>query len=516
MEKGLLIIVSLLGLILPLVSAIGDDIPIQIQTTDASGNIITGTFSITVNISNSSNCDSVLYSNISTRTTDSRGIISFKLENVSLGFDEQYYFCYYRDGVLKQNQGSGRVPYAFNSKYLGGYDENFFAPLNTSLNGNFTISGSLFINGIDALNGSSEDTIPLNTIIFYNGTSCPQGFSELSAAQGRYIVGNPSGGTLAATVGTALSDQENRAVGQHTHTFTGDEMGEHIHAQHVQGSVAKRTSGTSPSIANAGAGGTTTNEVTEPNTAGTPTGTNANAGSIAGTNAPYVQYFTCIKTATVDLTQGWNQDASSLYMADSTLKVGIGTSTPSGKLTIVSPDATIQDVFGLWIVNGLTEGGIHEWGLIPGIDELNDEASFQIKDITQGLSRFVIKSDGNVGIGTSTPTQKLEVNGSVNVGGNLTVQGNIGFNIQSETCSEGAACDDDGVNNGSVILIAPAGYFVFRVDSQCQDGNGVEICSTVGSTSTVAFLQCRDTGAVDCGTMSITAWYARFTDIGDS
>ena len=73
-------------------AAIDDSIPIQIQTTDSSGNIVTGTFTFVINITNSSDCTSVLYSNTTTRETDDRGIVTYNLENVNLGFNEQYYF----------------------------------------------------------------------------------------------------------------------------------------------------------------------------------------------------------------------------------------------------------------------------------------------------------------------------------------------------------------------------------------------------------------------------------------
>jgi len=59
--------------------------------------------------------------------------------------------------------------------------------------------------------------IPSNTVIFYNGTSCPSGWTELTSARGRYLVGLPLSGTLAGTAGTALSNLENRPVGQHNH-----------------------------------------------------------------------------------------------------------------------------------------------------------------------------------------------------------------------------------------------------------------------------------------------------------
>jgi len=47
--------------------------------------------------------------------------------------------------------------------------------------------------------------IPSGAVIFFNLASCPQGWRELTSARGRYIVGLPAGGTLGATVGTALS-----------------------------------------------------------------------------------------------------------------------------------------------------------------------------------------------------------------------------------------------------------------------------------------------------------------------
>jgi len=119
MKRGLFAIIILSFIFsLSFFSAIsvGDNIPIQIQTLDNSGNVITGTFTFQINISNSITCSPVLYSNTTTKTTDSRGVISYTLEDVNLAFDEQYWFCYYRDGVLKETIKASRVPYAFQAK----------------------------------------------------------------------------------------------------------------------------------------------------------------------------------------------------------------------------------------------------------------------------------------------------------------------------------------------------------------------------------------------------------------
>ncbi|RLG12698.1 hypothetical protein DRN69_06475, partial [Candidatus Pacearchaeota archaeon] len=113
---GLVLFLAIAGQISA--SAVEDNIPIQIQTTDSSGNVVTGTFNFTINISNSSSCTPVLYSNTTQKTTDVRGIVSYNLENVTLDFNEQYWFCYYRDGVLKDATKIARIPYTFRAKNI--------------------------------------------------------------------------------------------------------------------------------------------------------------------------------------------------------------------------------------------------------------------------------------------------------------------------------------------------------------------------------------------------------------
>lgn len=58
--------------------------------------------------------------------------------------------------------------------------------------------------------------VPSGTIAFF-ASSCPGGWSEFAGAEGRAIVGLPAGGTLGGTVGTALTDQEDRT---HTHPYS--------------------------------------------------------------------------------------------------------------------------------------------------------------------------------------------------------------------------------------------------------------------------------------------------------
>jgi len=83
--------------------------------------------------------------------------------------------------ALEPNQRIGSVPYALRASY--------------------------------AETGSAM--VPAGAVMFFDDTSCPTGWSELTAARGRAVVGLPSGGTLAGTIGTALTNVENRA---HSHS----------------------------------------------------------------------------------------------------------------------------------------------------------------------------------------------------------------------------------------------------------------------------------------------------------
>lgn len=146
-----------------------------------------------------------------------------------------------------------------------------------------------------------------------NGT-CPPGWSTFTAAQGRVIVGLVSGGTNAATVGTALSNLENRPVGQHVHSVTD---GGHTHTQNAHGHSVS-----DPGHSHSSTGQSTTHQVYDGvwdnETVGSAqasgivgtgislvanAGTNQSAttgiaavnssGGVTGTNAPYVQYPVC-------------------------------------------------------------------------------------------------------------------------------------------------------------------------------------------------------------------------------
>jgi len=104
-------------------------------------------------------------------------------------------------------------------------------------------------------------------LIAYFEDSCPSGWTEYTGGRGRYVVGTPSGGTDQGTVGTALSNVENRSVGQHSHV------------------IARANAGNQANTSIGGSGNNAVNQQSSTN----------NTGNVAGTNAPYIQLTICEK-----------------------------------------------------------------------------------------------------------------------------------------------------------------------------------------------------------------------------
>jgi prepilin-type N-terminal cleavage/methylation domain-containing protein len=158
-------------------------------------------------------------------------------------------------------------------------------------------------NRITAL--ENKPAIPAGTVAYFNLSSCPSEWSELTNVRGRYIVGLPSGGTLAGTQGTALSNLEDRPVGYHNHGVS-DPWHSHgvsdpghrhqnFYREYASSGCCNYWSMTESS--DRGYGWQYTQYSTTGITiASSPTGIAINfAGSISGTNAPYIQFLVCQK-----------------------------------------------------------------------------------------------------------------------------------------------------------------------------------------------------------------------------
>lgn len=104
--------------------------------------------------------------------------------------------------------------------------------------------------------------------------------------------------------------------------------------------------------------------------------------------------------------------------------IGIGTTAPSAKLA-VSGGASWNDGF---VVDGSTLNGTglnvkntavggHSWAIISTNTNNGITGDLMFYDATTAISPMVMTKAGNVGIGTSVPSAKLDVNGSIKTGG---------------------------------------------------------------------------------------------------
>jgi hypothetical protein len=152
-----------------------------------------------------------------------------------------------------------------------------------TVNGVANVATSITVNGV------TNASVPSGTVAFFTTGSCPaNGWTELTAARGLYVVARPSGGTKGTVTGTAFTViGENRAAGLHTHLITD---GGHTHTlpsayTYTNGSnIYTQMANWAPSAAS----------LTTTIAAGTGISIQ-NAGSIAGTNAPYMPLIICQK-----------------------------------------------------------------------------------------------------------------------------------------------------------------------------------------------------------------------------
>ncbi len=140
--------------------------------------------------------------------------------------------------------------------------------------------------------------------------------------------------------------------------------------------------------------------------------------SMGATSGQVLKYNGTIWNNANDDTGPWSEDASYIYNSGSK-DFGVGINKPTRKLTIAEGSSEAY----MNIQNSSTGYSITD-GLLLGMQGLDGwvttyEAG-NLKIGTSGAARMTIAPDGDIGIGTTSPTYKLDVAGPVNLNKALT------------------------------------------------------------------------------------------------
>ena len=96
-------------------------------------------------------------------------------------------------------------------------------------------------------------------------------------------------------------------------------------------------------------------------------------------------------------------------------KVGIGIANPSVKLEV---DGRVKVLGTLDVESDFPRINLTDTSNDSDYSILNANGSFRVYDNSNDIERLSILSSGNVGIGTTTPSAKLEVAGNIKLNDN--------------------------------------------------------------------------------------------------
>ena len=186
-------------------------------------------------------------------------------------------------------------------------------------------------------------------------------------------------------------------------------------------------------------------------------------------------------------------DTTTLKIDSSNNRVGIGTASPASMLHISGNDPQIRLVDTDTAANSMISACSSVGGIFLMADQDNAVAGSVIGFYVDGSIRATIDSDGDLGIGTTNPNERLTVSGNASITGSIS-KGSGSFKIDHPLDSkkdthnlvhsflEGPQADL--IYRGTVDLVEGAATVNIDTASGMTDGTFVLLCREVQSFTT--------------------------------